>query len=202
MTIVKDGDKDSQNIICLYSQYDGYPSGHGKNLKTLIGHLQIVNGMSGTNPNIANGMGCLAVQLITFLKNDHYERSQQNLEWINKAHEEDGHKIAGDGYAGSYYLCPTDQGDKWDEYKYTVYFVKKDHEVLEQERREQNEAIRKAWDEAENDEARKKLNWERLERQIPIGTLCIMLEDYGGKLLYDGSFEDFDPDALEESDDE
>jgi hypothetical protein len=57
-------------IICMYRQFDGYPSGHGIGLSEFLAKLKIANGISG-NPELfsfANGMGCLAAQMIVWFK--------------------------------------------------------------------------------------------------------------------------------------
>jgi hypothetical protein len=64
INIVDDGE-----IICsIYRQYDGYPEGLGKDIARFVGGITVVNGY-GSNPVAqANGMGCLAAQLIGHLK--------------------------------------------------------------------------------------------------------------------------------------
>src|SRR5687767_2029853 len=48
-------------ICVLYRQYDGYPTGHGAELKSFLEGIQIVNGLSlGDQKRTANGMDCLA----------------------------------------------------------------------------------------------------------------------------------------------
>jgi hypothetical protein len=66
LTFVYDGDKP---IINMYRQYDGYPSGHGSELADFLKGFEIVNGHGEVKPKIANGMGCLAAQLIANFKN-------------------------------------------------------------------------------------------------------------------------------------
>jgi len=57
-------------LVNIYRQFDGYPSGHGKELAEFIAPTQMVNGISLDNKNtrIANGAGCFAAQLIAHLK--------------------------------------------------------------------------------------------------------------------------------------
>ena len=62
--------EDETPIICMYRQFDGYPSGHGIGLSEFLTKLKIANGISG-NPELfsfANGMGCLAAQMIVWFK--------------------------------------------------------------------------------------------------------------------------------------
>jgi len=60
---------DSSPLVCIYRQYDGYLDGHGKDLRDGFGSTEVVNGIrvGDINP-IANGMGCLAAQIVTMLK--------------------------------------------------------------------------------------------------------------------------------------
>ena len=88
---------DSGNpIMCMYRQFDGYPEGHGQELAEFLNTLQVGNGISG-NPNLfefANGMGCLAAQMIV---------------WFKKT-------------PGGFYIHPVDLNqDCWQDYEYHVY---------------------------------------------------------------------------------
>jgi len=67
LTIVYDHGKP---IVNLYRQYDGYPSGHGAELAEFLGQFAaITNGISmGESRKTANGMGCLAAQLVAHFK--------------------------------------------------------------------------------------------------------------------------------------
>ncbi len=47
-------------LVCIYRQYDGYPSGHGKDLAAFVAERKIVNGFGRSEQKLANGMGCLA----------------------------------------------------------------------------------------------------------------------------------------------
>ena len=61
---------DTQPLVCLYRQYDGYPSGHGKELADFLTPITLVNGIGLTDPakRTANGMDCLAAQLVAHFK--------------------------------------------------------------------------------------------------------------------------------------
>lgn len=59
-------DDTGKEIVRLYRQFDGYPTGHGADLVKLC-DVAIVNGI-GANKRVANGMGCLAAQVIAGLK--------------------------------------------------------------------------------------------------------------------------------------
>ena len=57
-------------LMCLYRQFDGYPSGHGAELADFLNKIEVGNGIAD-NPKMgkfANGMGCLAAQLVTHFK--------------------------------------------------------------------------------------------------------------------------------------
>lgn len=87
-------DTDGKEICVLYRQYDGYPTGHGAELKEFLQGFSVVNGLGTGNPvKIANGMGCLAAQIIANFKAE----------------------------PGGFYLYPSGTRDCGEEYIYTVY---------------------------------------------------------------------------------
>jgi len=57
-------------LMCLYRQFDGYPSGHGAELAEFLNKIEVGNGISGKPEmgEFANGMGCLAAQLVAHFK--------------------------------------------------------------------------------------------------------------------------------------
>lgn len=67
LTIVKDG---SDSVVTMYRQMDGYPSGHGQELADFLKPIRIVNGIpcNESDRPIANGMGCLAAQIVAHFK--------------------------------------------------------------------------------------------------------------------------------------
>ena len=70
MTIVKQGDLQSESIICMYRQCDGYLSGIGAELSENFGDTKIISGISNETPGkYANGMGCLSAQIVEKMKN-------------------------------------------------------------------------------------------------------------------------------------
>jgi hypothetical protein len=83
-------------IICMYRQFDGYPTGHGQELANFLNELAIGEGISG-KPELftyANGMGCLAAQMIVNFKKS----------------------------PGGFYIHPIDfNQDVWQEYEYHVF---------------------------------------------------------------------------------
>lgn len=84
----------AQPVICMYRQFDGYPTGHGSDLDHFLYGRTIVNGFGmNTPPRASNGMGCLAASLV--------------------AHFKDG--------IGGFYLYPTDTNDAGQEYEYHIY---------------------------------------------------------------------------------
>lgn len=78
ITVFKEDD--GTPICAIYRQFDGYPDGHGKDLYSILHDMELVNGIpfSALNPNdddlpaikIANGMSCLAAQVIMYLKSN------------------------------------------------------------------------------------------------------------------------------------
>jgi hypothetical protein len=81
-------------IINMYRQFDGYPTGHGRELADFLAPFTMVNGLQlGDQRKTANGMGCLAAQLI--------------------AHFKDG--------AGGFYIHPVTDTECGQDYEYHVY---------------------------------------------------------------------------------
>ena len=66
---VFNNEMDNEEIVVLYRQYDGYPTGHGRDLLSFLNNMEIVNGISNNEERkIANGMGCLSAQVVAHLK--------------------------------------------------------------------------------------------------------------------------------------
>lgn len=89
-------DETENPLLCMYAQWDGYPSGHGRALSDFLQSFDaIVNGINiNETRRIANGMGCLAAQLIANFKTR----------------------------AGDYYLHPVKMNqDCWQEYEYHIF---------------------------------------------------------------------------------
>jgi hypothetical protein len=84
-----------QPVACMYRQYDGYPTGHGLELARFLNQFEaITNGIRvGETRKTANGMGCLAVQMLVQFKTD----------------------------VGGIYLYPTNTDDAGQEYEYHIY---------------------------------------------------------------------------------
>lgn len=73
LTVVVDKSWDKEEEICvMYRQCDGYPSGHGEELRQFLRGMKIVNGINSTlrGTKFANGMGCLAAQMVAHFKKD------------------------------------------------------------------------------------------------------------------------------------
>ncbi len=58
----------NEPLLSFYIQHDGYFDGVGNNLAEFLKHIKITNGISGGNDKTANGMSCLAAQLVVHLK--------------------------------------------------------------------------------------------------------------------------------------
>ncbi len=100
LTIVLD--EDGHEICVLYRQHDGYPTGHGADLKEFLQGFRIVNGYGSEKVvKMANGMGCLAAQITSHFKKE----------------------------IGGFYLFPSGTRDCGEEYIYTIY-QRRAHVVL------------------------------------------------------------------------
>jgi hypothetical protein len=94
LTIVAEKDGGVEDVV-MYRQMDGYLEGHGTELLDAFEHIQICNGY-GVGQEVgkwANGMGCLAAQIV--------------------AHFKDG--------IGGFYLYPSGTRDTGEEYIYYLY---------------------------------------------------------------------------------
>jgi hypothetical protein len=85
-------------VINMYRQYDGYPTGHGAELADFLGQFRMTSGIpvgrDKTGDRIANGMGCLAAQLVS-----HFKGSD----------------------AGQFYLYPATAVDCGQDFEYHIY---------------------------------------------------------------------------------
>lgn len=91
MTIVKD--RNDKDLVVLYRQFDGYLDGHGSDLKEHFQGFTIGNGLpAGDCSHFANGMNCLAAQVVAAFKAD----------------------------AGGFYLYPADTRGCGEEYVYEI----------------------------------------------------------------------------------
>ena len=71
LTYVYENTGDGQEpVMCMYRQYDGYPSGHGAELAEFLMPFELVNGYGDDVKmnKVANGMSCLAAQMIVNFK--------------------------------------------------------------------------------------------------------------------------------------
>ena len=62
--------QDNKVLVAIYRQFDGYFSGHGKDIYDLLNEKEIVNGMrlDADKNKIYNGPGCLAASIVAALK--------------------------------------------------------------------------------------------------------------------------------------
>jgi len=98
---------DDKEIMVMYRHTDGYPEGHGVELAKFLKGMIIVNGIRlNDERRIANGMGCLAAQMVTHFK---------------------VRALLDDGVSGIY-LHPSGTRDIGEEYIYKVSIDKKDKE--------------------------------------------------------------------------
>jgi len=91
LTVIRDR---SEEIAVLYRQYDGYPEGHGAELKEFLDGFKIVNGIPmAYEGKIADGAQCLAAQIVAHFKT----------------------------VVGNFYLYPAGMRGLGEEYIYTVF---------------------------------------------------------------------------------
>jgi hypothetical protein len=59
-------------VVNMYRQYDGYLEGHGQELAEFLVQFSLVNGLGNGNPEgrVANGLGCLAAQMVAEFKTE------------------------------------------------------------------------------------------------------------------------------------
>ncbi len=116
----EDLDTSSEEICVLYRQFDGYPTGHGADLKACLSNAQIGNGIPGglnlsDGAKFFNGMSDLAVQTITRLKKMEAVKSNSFVETG---------LLKGNTYdikPGQFYLYKAGTRDCGEDYTYTVY---------------------------------------------------------------------------------
>ena len=89
--------KQKDRLCCMYRQFDGYPSGHGKELAEFLAGSEMVDGYGDKTAKQFNGMGCCAAQMVSHFKEG----------------------------VGGFYLFPTNTKDAWQEYEYHVYHLEK-----------------------------------------------------------------------------
>lgn len=66
LTMVREG---KARLLAMYRHMDGYPTGHGQELVDFLAGLELVNGLGGLGQRrVANGMRCLAAQLVAHFK--------------------------------------------------------------------------------------------------------------------------------------
>ncbi len=95
LTHVKDN---GNTILTLYRQFDGYPDGHGQDIKGILAGKALVNGYNDKETQI-NGMSSAAAMLVAGLVD----------------RDEDGKPVT-----GGFYLRVTDAEDCGEEYTYTL----------------------------------------------------------------------------------
>lgn len=93
LTFVYSEKESKAPLLCMYRQFDGYMAGHGAQLAEFLNGMEIVNGYGKAKSKLANGMGCLAAQLISNFKTE----------------------------TGNFYIYPVDSSDVGEEYSYHIY---------------------------------------------------------------------------------
>ena len=108
LTIIKNDDEKGKDLLTIYRQFDGYPGGHGQDLKDFLMSRRLVNGYQGTEEEV-NGMGDLAAQLLCHLK------------WTNNglSDKKTFARINGP-YVGNVYVYPNGSKHVGEEYTYII----------------------------------------------------------------------------------
>lgn len=105
-------------LCTMYRQYDGYPSGHGKELHAFLSTLALCNGLGGDPPEgkvWANGAGCLAAQMVRHFKQNVEDTARQTEKIIKSG------RTAFSCAGGIYMTAPRTKLDGED-YGYEVTF--------------------------------------------------------------------------------
>ena len=95
LTFVKEQNgRKASTYVCMYRQFDGYPSGHGLELAEFLKGKRLVNGFgsSDTKQTAFNGAGCLSASMVAHFKTD----------------------------IGGFYLYPTSTTDAGQDYRYDI----------------------------------------------------------------------------------
>tara|TARA_B100002049_G_scaffold234317_1_gene216559 strand:- start:3276 stop:3785 length:510 start_codon:yes stop_codon:yes gene_type:complete len=108
LTHVYEQKGDNRPLVTIYRQFDGYPTGHGQELLDSFGKHEIVNGFGISDNPVANGMGCLAAQLIAFLK-------------FGGMHDSDYKNNPASPSVGNVYVYPAGSSDCGEDYIYRLY---------------------------------------------------------------------------------
>jgi hypothetical protein len=96
------GSIEDNNLVLVYRQYDGYPTGHPLETAGWLATGTVVNGLGMTEERLVfNGAGCLAAQLIAKFK---------------------------DGPGGTYIHSLDSRGQSWEDYLYDI-IVKEDRTI-------------------------------------------------------------------------
>ena len=113
LTIMK---ADGKEIAVLYRQYDGYPTGMGKDIVDCLRDKVVVNGYS-SNDHV-NGGEDMAIQLISYLKLKDVQESNARESLFPQG--SGPHVEKGVNTPGQYYLYPAGTRDCAEEYIYDV----------------------------------------------------------------------------------
>lgn len=65
--VIKDHNR---TLVSFYQHSDGYLESLGKDIAHFLDGMVVVNGITNTTKKTANGMGCLAAQLCSYLKHE------------------------------------------------------------------------------------------------------------------------------------
>ena len=117
-------DEDGQEMVTIYKHWDGYPEapGLGADLAEFLAGIRLVNGLPLDRTGLANGMDCLAAQIVAFLKEEAGDVYLQAM----------GTRDMGEEYI--YHVLPPEEGDRearprlfvWDVRKKELFLLRHD----------------------------------------------------------------------------
>jgi len=114
---------DSPTLMTMYRQYDGNPSGHGKDMVDFLSKKEVYNGYPLHAFHDFNGMGDVAAQTVAHLKTWHYPLTE--AEALDGSFFTTENRMVNPRYGepriGNVYIVEPDSTDQGEEYVYTVY---------------------------------------------------------------------------------
>lgn len=123
----EDGSIENNNLVLVYRQYDGYPTGHPLETAEWLATAKVVNGLGMNETQLVfNGAGCLAAQLIARFKEGAGGTYVHNLESRGECWEDYLYDIIVTEDRTIEYVCYDNNEDKTELFRGTPSdFIKK-----------------------------------------------------------------------------
>ena len=82
--------EEGKPMLAIYKHWDGYPSGLGEQLKTIINNGKLVNGLSTKDKigEVFNGVGCMFASIIAILKTQPGDVYVTSIDSVGQSGEE------------------------------------------------------------------------------------------------------------------